>query len=106
MAWINVIDADDDGTLQCEAYEERWESDAVHRYPTRHTALELPVEWRETGLALRARDGRFRLRLPRADQASAARALVSRSDCAYSSVNSPDNAWRCSASISREALAV
>lgn len=64
MAWINVIDADDDGTLQCEAYEERWESDAVHRNPTRHTALELPVEWRETGLALRARDGRFRLRLP------------------------------------------
>lgn len=64
MAWINVIDADDDGTLQCEAYEERWEFDAVHRYPTRHTALELPVEWRETGLALRARDGRFRLRLP------------------------------------------
>lgn len=64
VAWINVIDVDDDGILQCEAYEERWEFDAIHRYPTPHTALELPVEWRETGLALRARDGRFRLRLP------------------------------------------
>jgi len=64
MAWINVIEVSDDGTLHGEAHEDHWVADAIKRIPTPHTALELPVEWRQTGLALRVRDGRFTLRLP------------------------------------------
>lgn len=63
-AWIDVIEAADDGTLRCEAYEERWEFDDITRCPTVHTSLELPVEWRDTPLALRVRNGRFSLRIP------------------------------------------
>lgn len=65
-AWIDVIEAGDDGTLRCDAYEEHWTFDAITRIPTPHTALALPVEWRETALAVRVRDGHFSLRLPRA----------------------------------------
>lgn len=64
MVWINVIEVSDDGTLHGEAHEDHWVADAIKRIPTPHTALELPVEWRQTGLALRVRDGRFTLRLP------------------------------------------
>lgn len=67
-AWIDVVEVGDDGTLRCEAYEERWTFEAITRIPTPHTALALPVEWRETALAVRVRDGCFSLRLPRADQ--------------------------------------
>lgn len=67
-AWIDVIAVGDDGTLCCEAYEEHWTFEAITRIPTPHTALALPVEWRETALAVRVRDGCFSLRLPRADQ--------------------------------------
>ncbi len=67
-AWIDVIAVGDDGTLRCEAYEEHWTFEAITRVPTPHTALALPVEWRETALAVRVRDGGFSLRLPRADQ--------------------------------------
>ncbi len=67
-AWIDVIAVGDDGTLCCEAYEEHWTFEAITRIPTPHTALALPVEWRETALAVRVRDGGFSLRLPRADQ--------------------------------------
>jgi len=67
-AWIDVIAVGDDGTLRCEAYEEHWTFEAITRIPTPHTALALPVEWRETALAVRVRDGCFSLRLPRADQ--------------------------------------
>ena len=67
-AWIDVIAVGDDGTLRCEAYEEHWTFEAITRIPTPHTALALPVEWRETALAVRVRDGGFSLRLPRADQ--------------------------------------
>lgn len=63
-AWIDVIEAGDDGSLRCEAYEEHWTFDAITRISTPHTALALPVEWRETALAVRVRDGHFSLRLP------------------------------------------
>ncbi|MRI42725.1 hypothetical protein D5301_10820 [Stenotrophomonas sp. MH181796] len=63
-AWIDVIEAGDDGMLRCEAYQERWEFDDITRCPTVHTSLALPVEWRDTPLALRARNGRFNLRIP------------------------------------------
>lgn len=64
MVWITVIEAGDDGTLRCEAHEERWEFDDITRCPTVHTSLALPVEWRDTPLALRVRNGRFSLRIP------------------------------------------
>ncbi len=62
-AWIDVIEAGDDGWLRCEAYEEHWTFDAITRISTPHGAR-LPVEWRETALAVRVRDGHFSLRLP------------------------------------------
>ena len=63
-AWVDVRAAGDDGTLQCEAYEESWDGEGLHRRPAPHASLALPVEWRETALPVRAHEGRFQVRLP------------------------------------------
>jgi len=63
--WVDVLAVSDDGDVQCEAYTETWDGSTPNRQPTAHTCLELALEWRETMLIVRARNGRFTLRVPR-----------------------------------------